>query len=39
MHQGIWLHIIYFSLTGINIRTVMILFLIHLPSIDVSALE
>ena len=32
-HQGIKLHIIYFSLTDINIRTVIILFSIHLPSI------
>ena len=32
-YQGIKLHIIYFSLTDINITTVMILFSIHLPSI------
>ena len=32
-HQGIKLHIIYFSLTDISIRTVIILFSIHLPSI------
>ena len=31
--QGIKLHIIYFSLSDINIRTVIILFSIHLPSI------
>ena len=31
--QGIKLHIIYFSLTNINIRTVIILFSIHLPSL------
>ena len=33
-HQGIKLHIIYFSLTDINITTVIILFSIHLPSVD-----
>ena len=33
LYQGIELHIIYFSLTDINIRTVIILFSIHLPSI------
>ena len=32
-HQGIKLHITYFSLTDISIRTVIILFSIHLPSI------
>ena len=32
-HQGIKLHIIHISLTDINIRTFMILFSIHLPSI------
>ena len=32
-HQGIKLHIICFGLTDINIRTVIILFSIHLPSI------
>ena len=32
-HQGIQLRIIYFSLTDINIRTVTIVFSIHLPSI------
>ena len=32
-HQGIKLHIICFSLTDINIRTVIILVSIHLPSI------
>ena len=32
--QGISLHIIYFSLTDINITTVIILFSIHLPSLD-----
>ena len=32
-HQGIKLYIIYFSVTDINIRTVTILFSIHLPSI------
>ena len=32
-YQGIKLHIIYFSLTDINIRTVIILFSIHVPSI------
>ena len=32
-HQSIKLHIIYFSLNDINIRTVIILFSIHLPSI------
>ena len=34
-HQGIHikLHIIYFSLIDINIRTVIILFSIHLPSL------
>ena len=32
-HQGFKLHIIYFSLTDINIRTVTILFSIHLPFI------
>ena len=32
-HQGIKLHIIYFSLTDINIRTVISLFSIRLPSI------
>ena len=32
-HQGIRFYIIYFSLTDINIRTVIILFSIHLPSI------
>ena len=31
-HQGIKLHIIYFSLTDINIRTVIILFSFHLSS-------
>ena len=31
--QGIKLHIIYSSLADINIRTVIILFSIHLPSI------
>ena len=31
--KGIKLHIVYFSLTDINIRTVIILFSIHLPSI------
>ena len=35
-HQGIKLHIIYFSLTDINITTVIILFSIHLPSIHTS---
>ena len=33
-YQGIKLHIIYFSLTNTNIRTVIILFSIHLPSIQ-----
>ena len=32
-HQGIKLHIIYFSLTDISIKTVIILFSIHLHSI------
>ena len=32
-HQGIKLHIIYLGLTDINIRTVTIVFSIHLPSI------
>ena len=32
-HQGIKLYTIYFSLTDINIRTVIILFSIHLPSL------
>ena len=32
-HQDIKLHIICFSLTDINIKTVTILFSIHLPSI------
>ena len=32
-HQGIKLGIVYFSLTDINIRTVIIFFSIHLPSI------
>ena len=32
-HQGIKLHIIYFSLTDISIRTVIILFSIYLPSV------
>ena len=32
-HQGIKLRIIYFSLTDMNIRTVIILFSIHVPSI------
>ena len=31
-HQGIKLHINYFSLTDMNIKTVIILFSIHLPS-------
>ena len=34
-HQGIKLHIIYFSLIDINIRTVIIIFSIHLPSVHV----
>ena len=34
-HQGIKPDIIYFSLTDINIRTVMILFLIHKPSLHI----
>ena len=33
-HQGIKLQIIYFSLTDINIKTVIILFSIHVPSIN-----
>ena len=32
-HQGIKPHIIYFSLTDINIRTLIILLSIHVPSI------
>ena len=32
-HQGIKLHIICFSLSDINIRTVIILFSIHVPSV------
>ena len=32
-HQGIKRHIMYISLTDIDIKTVIILFLIHLPSI------
>ena len=32
-HQGIKFHIIYINLTDINIRTVLILFSSHLPSI------
>ena len=32
-HQGIKVHIIYFSLTDISISTVIILFSIHLPCI------
>ena len=32
-HQGIKLHIIYISLTDINIKTVIILFSIHFPSV------
>ena len=32
-HQGVKLHIIYFNLTDINTRTVIILFSIHSPSI------
>ena len=32
-HQGIKLYIIYFSLTDMNVRTAVILFWIHLPSI------
>ena len=35
-HQGIKLHIIYFSLTDINMRTVMVLFSIYLPSMHTS---
>ena len=35
-HQGIKLHIIYFSLTDINIRTVIIWFSIHLPSLHIT---
>ena len=35
-HQGIKLHIIYFSLTDIHITTVIILFLIYLPSMHTS---
>ena len=31
-HQDIKLHIMYFSLADINIKTVIILFSIHLPS-------
>ena len=34
--QSIKLHIIYFSLTDINIRTVIVLISIHLPSIVAS---
>ena len=33
LHQGIKLHMIYFSLTDINIRTMIILLSIHLPCI------
>ena len=32
-HQGIKLHIMYFTLTDINVTAVIILFSIHLPSI------
>ena len=32
-HQRIKLHIMYFTLSDINIRAVIILFSIHLPSI------
>ena len=32
-HEGIKLHIIYFSLTDQNIRTVKIIFSVHVPSI------
>ena len=34
-HQRIKLHIIYFSLTDINVRTVIFSFSIHLPSMHV----
>ena len=34
-HEGIKLHIIYFTLTDMDIRTVIILFSIHVPSIQI----